>query len=72
VLRLCVQVLYGESLLSMLFPDLVFDTECWTCFDCNAKLSSAAIQAGWYATPPHTIDSFGTSCSKPAQLNPDI
>lgn len=49
------QVLYGESLLTMLFPDLVLDTDCETCPDCQAKLPASAIQSGWYARPTFTF-----------------
>jgi hypothetical protein len=43
------QVLYGENLLTILFPGLVLDTDCETCPECNVKLSPAQIQSGWWA-----------------------
>ena len=52
------QVLYGESLLGMLFPNLVLDVDSETCPDCNAKLSPAQIQVGWLADP----NNYTTQC----------
>ena len=52
------QVLYGESLLGMLFPNLVLDVNAETCPECNARLSSAQIQSGWLPDP----NNYTTSC----------
>lgn len=52
------QVLYGESLLEMLFPNLVLDVNAETCPECNSRLSAAQIQCGWFPDP----NNYTTSC----------
>jgi len=52
------QVLYGESLLGMVFPNLVLDVNAETCPECNARLSAAQIQSGWLPDP----NNYTTSC----------
>jgi len=58
------QILLGENLLELVYPDIVIEMNAEACPRCNRRMSDAEIVSGWKSSDPNNYTTTCPSCTQ--------
>ena len=58
------QILLGENLLELVYPDILIEMNSEACPRCNRRMSDAEIVAGWKSSDPNNYTTTCPSCTQ--------